>query len=70
MAEEVNTGGLIRFQYGKDSSAKLSDSERNEIRGAYARADERKRKERLKRWVIWIVIGLIVIGGLAYLILK
>jgi hypothetical protein len=69
MAEEVNTGGLVRFRYDKGSEAKMSDSERSEIRDAYAWADERKRKEKLKRWIIWVIVGLIVVGGI-FLLLR
>lgn len=70
MAEEVNTGGLMRFKHDKGSEAKISESERNEIREAYARADERKRKEKLQRIIIWIIVTLIVVGAIGYLLLR
>lgn len=70
MAEEVNTGGLVRFRHDKDSEAKLSDSERNEIREAYAKADERKRKEKLQRLIIWIIVVLVVLGAMGYLLVR
>jgi len=70
MAEEVNTGGLMRFKYGQNNSGKLSERERNEIKDAYTRADERKRREKLQRLIIWIIIGLIVVFGAGYFLLK
>lgn len=70
MAEEVNTGGLMRFRHDKDNEAKLSDSERNDIREAYAKADERKRREKITRWIIWIVIALAAVAGIGYFLLR
>ena len=70
MAEEVNTGGLVRFRHDKDSEAKLSDAERNEIRLAYQKADERKRREKLTQWIIWIIVALVIVGILGYLLLR
>lgn len=70
MGEEVNTGGLVRFKYDKENQAKMSDDEKREIREAYAKADERKRKEKLMRWIIWIILGIIVIGGIGYFLLR
>lgn len=58
MAEEVETGGLMRFRYSGEQS-KLSEEKKKEIDAAYARADERKRKEKLRRRMLWIV-GIII----------
>jgi len=68
MGEDVETGGLMRFRYDKGSGRKISESERNEIREAYARAEERKARERRNRIIFWIVglIGLMVASGLIY----
>lgn len=60
MAEEVSTGGLVRFRYEKGASSGLSDARKKEIREAYARADERKRRERRNRIIFWI-IGLVIL---------
>jgi UDP-N-acetylmuramyl pentapeptide phosphotransferase/UDP-N-acetylglucosamine-1-phosphate transferase len=60
MAEDVSTGGLVRFRYEKESESKLSDERRKEIREAYARADERKRREKRNRIIFWI-IGLVIL---------
>ena len=48
MAEEVETGGLMRFRYSGEQ-AKLSDREKEEIKRAYHQADERKRREKARR---------------------
>lgn len=68
MGEDVETGGLIKFRYEKGHQAKLSEYERNEIRDAYAKAEERKARERKNRIIFWILglIGLIVVSGLIY----
>jgi type VI protein secretion system component VasF len=63
MAEEVSTGGLMKFRYEKESESKLSDERKKEIREAYAQADERKRRERRNRIIFWIIglVGLVVL---------
>ena len=72
MAEDVQTGGLMRFRYGKDSSSKLDDDRKREIREAYALADERKAREKRNRIILWVLmlIALIILGGLGFLFLK
>ena len=68
LGERVNTGGLMDIVHPKGAERKMSESERNEIREAYARAEERKARERRNRIVFWIVglIGLMVASGLIY----
>jgi hypothetical protein len=70
MAEEVSTGGLHSFRYGKGNEPRLSDDKKKELREAYARADERKARERRNRIIFWIIGGLIVLASVGYLILK
>ena len=55
MAEEVSTGGLVRFRYEKGRESELSKEKKKEIREAYAQADERKRRERRNRILFWII---------------
>jgi cell division septal protein FtsQ len=65
MAEDVSTGGLIKFRYEKGNETRLSDEKKSEIRDAYAAAEERKRKERRNRilfWIIGILVGLGIVG--------
>ena len=71
MAEEVSTGGLVRFKYGKDSErSKLGEEQRNEIRGAYAAAERRKAMEKRNKIIIWVIIGLIILAGVGWLLLR
>lgn len=72
MGEDVETGGLIKFRYEKGSGSKMSENERNEIREAYARAEERKAREKRNRIIFWIagLIGLLVASGLIYYFLR
>lgn len=59
MAEEVSTGGLVKFRYEKGSQPKLSDERREEIKDAYQIYYERRLREKKKRLMFWI-IGLLV----------
>ena len=68
MSEEVQTGGVMRFRYGKNDERKLSDSQKKEIDEAYARANERKAKEKRNKMIFWIVGGLIALILLGILI--
>ena len=63
----METGGLKKFDYSGAKAAKMSAEEKKGIREAYARAGERKRKERLKRAVFWVVIVLFVLGLVFFL---
>ncbi len=73
MPENVQTGGIMNFRYEKAGKQRISESERREIEEAYARADERKRRERRDKKVKWIVIALIIIliiSGISYYFLR
>lgn len=63
MAEDVSTGGLIKFRYEKGNETRLSEEKKNAIREAYAAAEERKRKERRNRILFWIIglVGLLLL---------
>ncbi len=69
MAEDVSTGGLIKFRYEKGNETRLSDEKKNEIRNAYAAAEERKRREKIRRIVFW-GIGIIVLILASVLVWK
>jgi len=71
MAERVNTGGTIGFNYERGHGGRMSEGERREIADAYARADERKAREKRNKilfWIIGIVIALGLIGLVIYLL--
>ena len=61
MPERVNTGGVKSFDYSKLEDQKLSDNKKREIEDAYAKAAERKRREKRDRAVFWIIVILILI---------
>ncbi|MBI3334372.1 hypothetical protein HYZ97_02710 [Candidatus Pacearchaeota archaeon] len=62
MAEEVSTGGLVKFKYSGEKTPSLSDERRREIRNAYLRAEERKIREKRNKALWWILIALVIIG--------
>lgn len=71
MAEKVSTGGNMTFNYDKGHAPKLDERGRREIEEAYARAEERKRKERRNRIILGVVIALIVVAAaLSYVFLR
>ena len=59
---EVNTGGLKKFVYSKDHKPKADPEVEREIDEAYKKYYERKRKERIRNWIIAIVIVLGILG--------
>ena len=72
MAEEINTGGLHRFVRPKGEELRLDEARKNEIREAYAAADERKARERRNRIIFWIIgfaVGLAVLALLVRFLL-
>ncbi len=62
MVERVETGGMMSFEYNKDSGKKLSKEEKEEFNRAYQRAEERKEREKRNNLVILIIIILIIIS--------
>ena len=68
MVERVETGGLMSFDYSRSGGSKLDDDEKREIDEAYARAEERKQKERRNRIILWVVVALIVLGVVGFVI--
>lgn len=67
MAENVNTGGLMSFRYNKNAP-RASQEEKDDIEEAYARADERKKREKMNKIISWIIaiLILIILGVSAY----
>ena len=71
MAEEVETGGLMRFRYSGEQT-KLSEDKKKEIERAYQEADERKRREKQQK-ILFLILGILVlvtIGIGLYVYLK
>ena len=70
MAESVQTGGLMQFNYADKNEGGLDPERRNAINAGYAEADIRKRKVKRNKLIFWIVIILIIIAILGYFLLK
>jgi hypothetical protein len=70
MTERVSTGGLKSFDYKSSSAIKLSEQEKKEIHEAYAKANERKRKEKTRRNLIILIIVILAILTLGFLAFK
>ena len=71
MAEEVSTGGLKGFSYKKENY-KLDKERKSEIEKGYGKYYERREKERKQKiiwWIIGILVGLIIIGVVAFRLL-
>lgn len=63
MIEKVNTGGMISFVYPKGyKNSELSWQEKEGIREAYRKAGERKRKERIRKIILYISAIIILIA--------
>jgi hypothetical protein len=71
MSESVETGGLMKFKYGKeDRVSKLGEREKDEIKEAYGKYDQRKEKEK-RRKLMLILLGIIIlVGGLLAIFLR
>jgi len=69
MAERVSTGGNVSFEYQKGNSPRLDQKHKDEIRDAYARADERKRNAKRNKTLFIILIALFIIA-LLYFVLS
>jgi len=69
MAEDVQTGGLIKFRYGKgDSSPRLDEKRKRGIQDAYAQFHERKALEKRNKMIFWVLalIVLVILGFVAW----
>lgn len=70
MAENVNTGGTIKFHYSKDYNPQFTKEEKQEIRDAYNQYYERKRKENRDKIIIYSAIVIIILLSAAYFIFR
>ena len=62
MAEQVQTGGVMSFHYsGAHKPQRIPEKDKRDIDIAYARADERKRRERRNRVIGWIIAVLLAL---------
>ncbi len=61
MAEGVETGGLMRFEYSKGERKRLGKKEKKEIEGAYDKYYERRTKEKKRKRIVWGVVIILLI---------
>lgn len=64
MTEDVQTGGLMKFRYGKGNGPRLDDKRKKDIQDAYAQFYERRAIERRNRTIFWVLalIALVIFG--------
>jgi flagellar basal body-associated protein FliL len=60
MIEEVQTGGLKKFSYPKETP-KLKEEYKKEINEAYEVYYERKREEKKRKKLIWLLLALLLV---------
>ncbi|HLF53551.1 MAG TPA: hypothetical protein VI544_00030 [Candidatus Nanoarchaeia archaeon] len=62
MAEDVQTGGLHTFRYGKEGVSKINANLKKEIQEGYAAYYKRMAKEARNRKISWILIGIVLLA--------
>jgi hypothetical protein len=67
MAENVSTGGLMKFRYGKNEKPKISEDLKRDIQDAYGKYYERKAKELRNKRMLWLLAGLVILVALILL---
>jgi len=70
MIERVSTGGLMDFKYNKNHNLKLSKEEKSDIEKAYLNYDKRKKKEKIRKYIILITILIVTGISLFFLFLN
>lgn len=60
MAEDVSTGGLMKFRYGKADKPKIDEGLKREIEEAYGKYYERRASEEKRRKLLWRLLGIII----------
>jgi hypothetical protein len=70
MAEQVNTGGVMQFNYGRTQTIRLDPERREAIEAGYIEANERKKREKKNKMILLIFIALIILLIAGYFILR
>jgi len=68
--ERVETGGLMSFNYEKDNLSKLSEEQRREIKDAYRKADERRKRDKRNKIIFWIIAAIVILGIIGFILLR
>lgn len=61
MAEDVSTGGLMKFRYGNSDKPKIDEGLKREIEEAYGKYYERRAREEKRRKIFWLLGGLVIL---------
>ena len=65
MAERIETGGLMTFDYSQAEEGEVSEEDKKEIAEAYEKAEERKARAKKMKWV-WTLIAVLMIVLLVF----
>ena len=66
MAEDVSTGGLMKFRYGKNDKPKIDEGLKREIEDAYGKYYDRKAREEKRRKLLWWLAGMIILIAIMF----
>ena len=63
MAESVETGGMMRFDYNKKETPSISEEMKSDIHKGYEDAEARKKRERMYKILAWVlsIVFLVVV---------
>jgi len=70
MVERVQTGGVMSFDYSSQKRGKLSDEKKRDIKEAYGKYHERKRKERRNKIIGWGIVIFLILAVLAFILIS
>lgn len=71
MAEEVSTGGLVKFRYNKDGEkSKISDELKQDIQKGYEQFYARKARELRNKKILLAAAGLVLLALLGWAFLR
>ncbi len=70
MAERVQTGGVMSFDYSSRRARKLSGEKKKEIKDAYGEYYERKKKERRNKIIGWGIAILLILAVLIFILVS
>lgn len=70
MVEQVQTGGLMKFDYRNVRQGELDSERKDAILHGYAKAYERKRKEKRSKIIFWLFLFLMILIILGYILIK
>lgn len=61
MAEKVETGGLMSFDYNGKDGEELSEDRKRGIEEGYKKFEERTAREKKTRVIKWTIVGVVLV---------